>query len=150
MADTMSPEDKLAVIDLIADYGFRLDAADLDGYVNNFMPDGVFDGGGGALHGRDEIRAYVGHLIEIGEAGPDGPARLRHILGIPSVHGDSERCRARTYVMIPGHRPVQGSDGKEVFVPMVGTYTDDIVKHEGRWRFAKREIRMHLTGPSRR
>jgi uncharacterized protein (TIGR02246 family) len=147
MADTMSPEDKLAVMDLIADYAFKLDSGDLDGYVDNFTPDAVMVNSRGNLVGREAIREYVAHLIEVREA---GPGSLHHIMGVPSIHGDSERCYAECYVMIPGDKPNEGADGKRVFFALVGMYQLDIVKHEGRWRFAKRVTRMDLVGPERR
>jgi uncharacterized protein (TIGR02246 family) len=141
MADAMSAEDKLAVMELIADYAFRLDSGDLDGYVDNFMPDGVFEGTAGRFEGRNAIRAYVGSLFENRSAGPT----MRHVLGIPSIQGDGERCRARTYVMIPGQ-----TDGNAISIPLVGIYKDEIVKADGRWRFARRTAQMDLIGPERR
>jgi uncharacterized protein (TIGR02246 family) len=147
MASTISAEDRVAVMNLIADYAFRLDNADLDGYVDNFTPDGVFDGGGGRIEGRGAIREYVGGLLA--NRPPGTPRGLRHIMGVPSIQsggeGDGERCRAQTYVMIPG-----STDDGQIRVAMVGMYTDDIVKADGRWRFAVRHIRMALTSPSTR
>ena len=145
MAGTISAEDKVEVMNLIADYAFRLDTADLDGYVANFAPDGVFDSTGGRFEGRDAIRAYVGNLLGDRRAGTS--STLRHVMGIPFIQsggqGEGERCRAETYVMIPG-----GTEDGQIRVQMVGTYTDDIVKVDGRWRFAVRHIRMALTNAS--
>jgi ketosteroid isomerase-like protein len=146
MPGTISAEDKVAVMNLIADYAFRLDTADLDGYVDNFTPDGVFDGGGGRIEGRTAIREYVGKLLQNRPPGSTGG--LRHVMGIPSIQedgrgdGGGERCRALTYVMIPG-----STDDGQIRVAMTGLYTDDIVKLDGRWRFAVRHIRMALTSP---
>jgi hypothetical protein len=142
LAGTLSPEDRLAIIDLIVSYGYYLDAGDIDAYVDNFTPDGVFAGANGSRQGREAIRERVNYLLAVGEVGPAAPMRMRHIFGIPSIHGDSERCHAETYVMIPGY----DADGNVAF-PLIGTYTDEIVRHEGRWRFAQRTIRMDLVGP---
>jgi hypothetical protein len=147
MEDTISAEEKMGVVNLIADYAFRVDSGDLDGYVNNFAPDGIFENPRGGHHGREAIRAAVGKLFENGGAGPT--SHLRHIMGIPSIHGTNERVRSRTYVFIPGDRP--SADGKlEVYTPLVGTYTDDIIKVNGEWKFERRNITMHLIGPERR
>lgn len=143
MASTISAEDRVAVMNLIADYAFRLDSADLDGYVENFTPEGVFDGGGGRIEGRAAIREYVGRLLANRPPGSTGG--LRHVMGMPSIEGDGDRCRALTYVMIPGST----QDG-QIRVAMTGLYTDEIVKVDGRWRFAVRHIRMALTSPSMR
>jgi hypothetical protein len=64
-------------------------------------------------------------------------------MGIPLIRSDGDRCRAETYVMIPG-----GTGDGQIKVAMVGTYKDEIVKVDGRWRFAVRHIRMALTSPS--
>jgi ketosteroid isomerase-like protein len=141
---SLSAEDRLAIIDLIADYALRVDGGDVEGYVANFTPDAVIDYTNGRCEGHDEIRRWVGRLVEIGQVGSD-PAKLRHVLGMPQVSGDGDRAHARTYVMIPG-KSEDGSLG----VPLVGTYTDDVVKLDGRWRFARREIGMNLVGPGRR
>jgi hypothetical protein len=142
MAGRMTAEDRLAVIDLIVSYGYYLDAGDIDGYVDNFTPDGILAGANGRRQGREAIRERVYHLLALGEVGPAAPMRMRHIFGIPSVHGDSERCEAATYVMIPGY----DAEGRIAF-PLIGVYKDAIVKHEGRWRFAVRTIQMDLVGP---
>jgi len=133
----LSPEDHMAVMNLIADYAFRFDSGDLEGYVDCFAPDGVFDTAAGRHEGQQVIRAYVGKLLAARDpaAGPS----VRHVMGLPSITGDSERCQAVSYVTILG----QAADRVEV--RMVGTYTDEIVKIDGRWRFAVRNIRMALT-----
>lgn len=144
MADTMSTEDRLAVMDLIASYAYCLDAADVEGYVNNFAPDGVFEGknlvtGREWRHeGRDAIRPFVHGLLEQRRA---GPGTMLHILGIPSIHGTSERCSARTYVMVL----TMNQDPNAITLPLVGVYTDDIVKIDGRWHFQHRFDRLDMS-----
>jgi len=134
---SMTAENRLAVIDLIADYAWQLERGNLEAYVENFMPDGVFQGGDMQHEGRDAIRTFVAHLIEIGQDGPDGH---RHLLGIPWIRGNDERCEARTLFWIPGEPEEFG-----VRVRSVGEYQDEIVKWNGRWHFARRHLTMFLT-----
>jgi uncharacterized protein (TIGR02246 family) len=143
MNDTISAEDKLAIMQLIADYAYMLDSGDLDGYVNNFAPDGVFEPRSGYFRheGREAIRKYVGYLMEIGQAGPSG-VRMHHFMGIPSIHGDSEHAHAETYLVVLGQL-----ESNPVEVPMVDLYIDDLVKIDGRWHFQKRYVRLDLLGP---
>ena len=55
-ANRLSADDRLDIMDLIARYAHTLDSGDLDGYVNNFAPDGVlFE----RQKGRQQIRDYV-------------------------------------------------------------------------------------------
>ena len=137
MSDTISPQDHVAVIYTIAEYAFRLDSGDLDGYVDCFAPDGVFDSTSGRFEGRQAIRDYVGKLLAARNPAPGGG--MRHVMGMPSITGHGERCHAVTYATILAQA------GDRIQVRMVGTYTDDIVKVDGRWRFAVRHIRMALT-----
>ena len=134
MAARMTAEDRLDVIDLIADYGFTLEAGDLDAFVNNFTPDGIWQGGGGTHVGREAIKTFVAGLVAKKQDGPEGH---RHILGIPRVTGDGERCQAQTYVIIPG-------EGQEDSISLIsiGTYRDEIVKLDGKWLFAHRHLQM--------
>ena len=81
MAYRLTADDRLDIMDLIARYAHTLDTGDLDGYVNNFAPDGVlFE----EHKGRDAIREYVAMLMRQGRAGPlpNGESRvLRRLAG---------------------------------------------------------------------
>jgi hypothetical protein len=111
----------------------------VDGYVHNFTTDGVFEGGS-RQEGAEAIRAYVQHLVDIGQVGPV-PGTRRHFMGIPSITGDSERCRAETPLIWPGPT----ADGG-LGVVRTGKYVDDIVKVNGEWKFARRTVHTHLIG----
>jgi hypothetical protein len=139
VAEPLTAEDQLDIIALIADYAFRVDSGDVDGYTRTFAPDGVFEGGSGRHEGADAIRAYVQHLLDIGQLGQ--PGSRRHVIGIPSIRGDRERCYVETPVFWPGP-----ADGGGIEVARVGVYLDEIVRVDGAWRFAKRAVRMHLVG----
>ncbi len=142
-ASTMSAEDRLAVIDLIANYAWCVDTGDVEGYVDNFLADGVVEyGSGSRCAGHDEIRSWVAGLVDIKQIGSE--SGLRHVLGIPRIEGDGERCSARTYVVIPRLYATG-----EIGIPLVISYIDDCVKVDGRWRFAKRIIRGDLTAAPR-
>ncbi len=136
MADRLTPEDRVAIMDLIADIPFRLDIRDLDGYVNNFTPDGVLEGESGRHVGREAIRAYMAGIFE---RSGSGPRTLRHILGIPLIRGDGGGCLVQTQLMIP-----QVVDDGRLAVLRAGVYFDEVVLHEGRWRFRHRRVRMDL------
>lgn len=133
MAGSMSVEDRLDVADLVARYAECVDTADIEGYVNLFLPDGVVEHSAGTVTGRDEIRAWVAGLAQAGRIGPE--SRLKHVLGLPVIRGDGQRCTARTYVVIPRHM-----EAGDISTRLVGAYKDDIVKHDGRWLIEKRII----------
>jgi len=139
MAGLMSADDRLGVIELIASYAWCVDKGDVEGYVDNFLPDGVVEyGNGNRCVGRDAVRRWVSGLLEIKQIGSE--SGLRHVLGLPQIQGgDDGRCSARTYVVIP-----RLYETGEIGIRLVISYIDDCVKVEGRWRFAKRVIRQDL------
>ena len=129
----MSIEDRLDVTDLVARYAECVDTADAEGYANLFVPDGVVEHSAGSVSGRGDIRAWVTDLAKQGRIGPE--SHLKHILGLPVIRGDGQRCTSRTYVVIP-----RQMEGGEISTRLVGTYKDDIVKQDGRWLIEKRII----------
>jgi hypothetical protein len=136
VAQPLTAEDRVAIMDLIASLPFRLDVRDLDGYVDSFTPDGVLEGETGRREGREEIRAYMAPILARDEG---RPRSLRHILGIPLLTGDRDCCYAQTQLMIP-----QLLDDGSLTIPRSGIYFDEIVPHDGRWRFRRRNVRMDL------
>jgi hypothetical protein len=95
----MSIEDRPEVTDLLGRYPECVDTANIDGYADLFLPDGVVEHAGGLVRGREAIRAWVAGLEMDGRIGPD--SNLKHFLGLPVIRGDNRRCTARTYVLIP-------------------------------------------------
>ena len=129
----LSAEDRLDIMDLIARYAYTLDSGDLDGYVNNFAPDGVlFEN-----HvGRDKIREYVAMLMRQGRAGPlpDGDVAYRHFVGSPVIDGGDGRATVHSYLLWVNM-------GSEPPVSAAAEYTDEVVKLDGEWFFLKRSLR---------
>jgi len=129
----LSAEDRLDVMDLIARYAYTLDGGDLDGYVNNFAPDGVlFE----AHRGREAIRSYVAMLMRERRAGPlpNGDVAYRHFVGSPVIDGADDRATVHSYLLWVN----MGSDPP---VSAAAEYTDQVVKLDGRWFFAARSLR---------
>jgi uncharacterized protein (TIGR02246 family) len=137
----MSVEDRAEVMDLVARYAECVDTADVDGYAALFLPDGVVEHSAGSVKGRDDIRAWVSGLAKDGRIGPG--SQLKHVLALPVIRGDGERCTARTYVMIP--RMMESGD---ISTRLMGTYKDDIVKQDGRWLIEKRIIDLDFVARS--
>jgi uncharacterized protein (TIGR02246 family) len=129
----LSAEDRLDIMDLIARYAHTLDTGDLDGYVDNFAPDGVlFE----RHHGRDQIREYVGMLMREGRAGPlpNGDVAYRHFPGQPTIDGSDGRASVHSYLLWI-------TMGTEPPMNAAAEYLDECVKLDGRWYFASRTLR---------
>jgi uncharacterized protein (TIGR02246 family) len=128
----LSAEDRVAIMDLIARYAHTLDSGDLDGYVNNFAPDGVlFE----QHRGRQAIRDYVAMLMREGRAGPlpTGDVAHRHFAGAPTIDGGNGRANVHSYLLWVK----MGSDPP---VSAAAEYIDECVKLDGRWYFQSRVL----------
>jgi hypothetical protein len=129
----LTAEDRLDIMDLIARYAYTLDSGDLDGYVNNFAPDGVlFE----QHRGREAIRDYVKTLMRQGRAGPlpSGDVAYRHFVGSPVIDGAGDQATVHSYLLWVN----MGSDPP---VSAAAEYTDEVTKLDGRWYFGSRTLR---------
>src|SRR5438552_6150831 len=81
----LSTADRVSIMELIARYARCLDSGDLDGYVNNFAPDGVLFG---SHVGHGQIREYVGQVIQRRAA---DPKRRMHFVGSPVIEGNAQQ-----------------------------------------------------------
>ena len=129
----LSTADRLSIMELLARYARCLDSGDLDGYVNNFAPDGVLFGN----HvGHTQIREYVGMLMREGRAGPlpSGDVAYRHFVGSPVIDGAGSTATVHSYLLWV-------SMGTDPPVSAAAEYTDECVKLDGRWVFQSRSLR---------
>src|SRR5947209_681379 len=88
----LSAEDRTAILGLMASQNHLLDDWDIEGFVSNFVEDGVFETVLGHCEGQNEIRR---HFERLG-ARPRANGRGRHFVGGSAIEGDGERCTART------------------------------------------------------
>jgi hypothetical protein len=129
----LSADDRLDIMDLIARYAYTLDSGDLDGYVNNFAPDGVlFE----QHRGQAEIREYVRMLMRQGRAGPlpSGDVAYRHFVGSPVIDGAGDKAIVHSYLLWVN----MGTDPP---VSSAAEYTDECARVDGRWVFQSRSLR---------
>jgi hypothetical protein len=124
---SLSNDDRLSIIDLLARYARCLDSGDLEGYVQNFATDGTLFG----THvGHAQIRDYVRQVIARRDA---DPSRRMHFVGIPVIDGDAERATAHSYLLW-----IQ--TGAESPISAAAEYVDSVVKVNGRWVFESRAL----------
>lgn len=141
MGQTLTVEDQLSVRQLLARYPRFLDNRDVEGYLDAFAPEGVIEMETGVtdgvsqfreVRGQTEIRAMLEGLFN---RGPDTPSQLRHVVGEPVIEpSDHDGCEAHSYCVIFR----LGADGPSV--ASIGEYTDECVKLDGRWVFARRRM----------
>ena len=130
----MSVEDRLTrleyreeIEELRAEYCYRTDSRDWDGYAALFTEDAHLDFGPvGTFDGREEIREFAEHVV-----GANHPF-LSHMLHNPILDVDAGGGTAtgRWYFEVP----CTFEDGSAGWIQ--GTYDDEYVRVDGEWRIA--------------
>lgn len=128
----MSLEDRIsrlehreAIKELRAEYCYRIDAQDYDGYAALFAEDAHLDFGPvGEYDGRDAVREFAEHVV-----GAEHPF-LAHMVHNPIISVDGETATGRWYFEVP----CTFSDGTAGWIQ--GKYHDDYRCVDGMWRFA--------------
>ena len=137
----LSIEDRLAIQSLYARYCACFDLGDVDGWVNCFTEDGVFKGATDN-HGRAQLKAFIEGRIKARAENPN--RNVQHWNANLIVEGGDGRAKGMCYIMLVGESV---ATGQTVFT-VRGTYTDDLVKTDGTWRFSRRQMFKDLPPPS--
>lgn len=112
-----SPEDHVAIGDLLARYCLTLDLDDVDGWVSLFTPDAAYEVYGRVFSGHEGLRAMM-------TAAPGG----LHLGGPPVVDMlDADHARTTRNLLF-----VERTDG----VSRNAVYTDELVRTPDGWRIA--------------
>ena len=117
-------EDLNAIHGVLAGIAQHNDAAAWEPYGALFTDDGVLDCFGREYVGRDAIVKFTARR-HIG----------KHLLSLPIIDIDGDRATAVTDYTF--HRY------PDLVLFGVGVYNDDLVKQDGRWLMARREIVIH-------
>jgi uncharacterized protein (TIGR02246 family) len=125
-------EDELAIQRVITEYAVRLDAKDIDGYLELFAEDGIWQVGTTQRRGREEIRAMLEGLYGQTEVEPYGYEQFRMVGNFQiEVDGDRATARSRHVEYIRGER------GNPDAI-LSGLYVDEFVREGGAWKIAHR------------
>ena len=128
----LTAEDRTAIVGLIATQNHFLDDWDIEGFVRNFVEDGVFDTVLGHCEGQDEIRR---HFERLGAGRRSGSGRGRHFVGGSAIEGAADRCTVRTNSF-----RIHETDHGELSIGGLSEYQDVLVKVDGRWLFKQRHV----------
>lgn len=122
-------EDRLALQDLLTAYCTAVDSlSDMEGMLNCFTDDAIFDLGGIGLPrfvGREQIRGFFSQVF----AGMTDHGHFNTNLAVDTLDGDKASCRA--YVMGMG----ASRDGNSVLVYV--RYFLDCVRTSDGWKISK-------------
>ena len=128
----ISLEDRVGIDDLLMEYVWTCDTADIDGYVRTFIADGVLVDSTGETHaGRAAIRAYADRFFAL----PDSRGRA-HFFQKMKLKAEGEAIRVFSFWQVVQAK----AETRSARVRSVGTCDDLCVRTPGGWRFARRVI----------
>ncbi|MEV6067596.1 nuclear transport factor 2 family protein [Nocardia sp. NPDC052001] len=131
--------DTVAVTNLIAEYAELIDAGDFAG-ASALFADGVFIGSGAAVRGSAAVERMFRAMVIRYE---DGTPRTHHAITNIAIEFDEETgtATARSYFTV-----FQAVSDFPLQPVAAGKYRDRFERHDGRWRFAERQVHITLTG----
>lgn len=136
----MNVEDRLDILQRIAEYSYAFDGKDAEGWANLFTEDGVWDtlirGQDAPVDhhvGRDAIREWA---ADRHKTIPDTYRSFHHQSGTAFDEFGPNSVHTRTMVMITGH----DMSGGNPRVTLTGVYHDEWARTSDGWRIAKRVL----------
>jgi hypothetical protein len=121
-----TPEVRLAVTGLLAEYCSTLDSGEFDAWTDLFAVDGSMELDGFSIVGHEKLRRFAARS-----------PRGIHVSGLPFITLVDGAIRSVcSWVFIE----------RETGAQMAGYYRDHIVWAQGRHRFTSRQIEMSVTG----
>ena len=123
----MPPTDHDEIRQLLVAYCQTCDDGRFDEWADLYTDDATLTVMGTTHIGRDNLKGFI-------EGAQPPEARGKHFLSEPSIRVDGDTAACVTdYIFLAGR-------GSEIKVTSAGRYVDDLVRDDGRWRFAARTI----------
>jgi 3-phenylpropionate/cinnamic acid dioxygenase small subunit len=136
MSDAL--EDREAIRELLAEYCFLLDGYELDAFAAMFSADGRWISRNGSATGPAAIEALMRGLVPEPRPG----ARRKHFTTNILITLAGGTATVRSNFLVVRDSPAGPA------IAVAGTYRDELVKQEGRWRFRSRELFHDIAGES--
>jgi ketosteroid isomerase-like protein len=141
----MSPLDHEAIRQLLARYGYTLDFADQDGFVDCFTPDGSFEVltlGDPNLGSQTRIQGHQA-LRQMAVAMQRLRGHARHGAITSLIEGDAERALVSSYAFFTNDygTPRRTTQRDNATLQTTGIVRDEVIKQNGRWLIKRRTFR---------
>jgi len=126
-------EAKEEIRNLLQEYRRTLDIRDLRAFSALFAANGSWAGASGEGSGPEGIYAML--TASLTDNPPWPGATLWHVITDPQITVEGDRATASSLWM-----HVRRGDGDATTLPTLGTYDDELVVEDGRWRFLRRAV----------
>lgn len=121
----LTADDIAEIVNLAHFYNRAVDSHDPDAWTDTYTDDGELISPFGSPKGRDALHAWISDVT----AALSG---TRHCTLNEVVDGDGHRATMHSYYF------VVGTTDSPPAIGATGSYDDELVRVDGRWRFARR------------
>jgi len=126
-------EAKEEIRNLLQEYRRTLDIRDMRAFSALYAANGSWAGASGEATGPEGIYTMLTAALTDNPPWP-GPT-LWHLITDPQITVDGDRATASSLWM-----HVRRGDDDTTTLPTLGTYDDELVVEDGRWRFLRRSV----------
>ena len=126
----LTADDRMEIQELASQYACAMDCNDLDSWISTWAADGVWVGRAGAYNGREQLLKLLPDLGERVQG-------KRHIMTNHIIKGNQSTAIMTCYLLV-----VEAKVGGNSTV--TGTYSDELIKVDGRWVFSKRVMKLDM------
>lgn len=134
-------EDRAEIHALLTDYGRTLDARDFDGFAALFAKDGRYVAGSGEGVSGAQAGALMRQVFAenaLGFREPNFHLFFNEVIAFDGI--DRATATSMSLYMVPGedNRPTPA---------MMARYEDELVREDGKWKFASRKVVSLIPAP---
>lgn len=133
--------DRAEIHALLTDYGATLDARDFDGFAELFARDGVYVAGTGDGVSGPEAGVLMKRVFAENALGFREPNYHVFFNQVVTLDGpDRAHASSMSLYMVPDDRGAPTA-------ALMARYKDDLVREDGAWKFARREVQSLMPAP---
>ena len=118
--------DRLDILETSARFDNALDSEDADRFASTFAPDGVLAGFWGESRGTEQIKGAHAYMLST------FARDKRHVVTNHEIRVTGDRATMYCYLTV--------FDRKTLAVTGTATFTDELVRIDGEWKFARRTL----------